>query len=917
MHNNNIDVLCLSETFLNPDKSLPLLNEFTIYRTDRDKEHKKKGGGGVVILAKPFLKTSNFIIKSIQNSPPYNCEICAAKIKLNNFKTIIVVTVYRPPGTVKSVLTNDFKEIKSALKEVCSLNFPVIVNGDFNLPEKIHYDQLCRLFNKFHLTQLVNENTRDDSRLDLIFTNSNKLSNTTVFEPHLSDHKAVQADYLFQKRTIQTKTITFRNYNNINYEAIATDLSSRAAAFKLGDNIDSNFAEFTNTLRDIFDKHAPILRKTFREYPKRLIINPETAQLMKLRNKIYKQYSTSKYIGHREQIKELNKKVKLMITRDAKIGVAEKIDKRGLWQTINQYIKPKADIKIPFTAEEINTHFTQISTSCPNDTDSASNDTNSSDSELFNLHPVSTMAISKAWAKMKHKTSTSEDANGISHLMMDFAIKCPPMCDVICKLFNQSIQLKQTPALIKIAKIIPLPKTAEVKNLNDIRPISILPVIAKILEKLVYQQLISYLVRNNLISDAQYGFRPMHSTKHAELLILNMVHNQFKQNNLAGVVGLDIAKAFDTVDRNILLSKLQNNFKIDKNWFASYINDRQQYVSIHNLDSSIMSTTAGISQGGGVSGIIFSMMINDLPSHLSNNQMTLYADDSQIIQPMTKDTLDQDLMTIEQTCQQALIWMKTNKLKVNAEKTTLIIHSKHKDEFVDNAQIKVGNAHIKSKTFVKSLGLLKDNQLKWDTHINELIKKCNRSLWTIRSLYHYINIAQRKQLVESLILSKLYYMISVWGECKQTIIKLVYKVFRSCQKLVLGAYPTNEEYKELGWLPPSLQYEYEIAVLAFQIKNKLCPPTFRTFFNESLIQQRQTRSGECKIIDKNSCSDHLQYIIMSNWIKIPEEIRNNNNINIFKKGLKLHYLQSYYVDDDENCCTYSFIDTVISNAMNN
>jgi len=199
--------------------------------------------------------------------------------------------------------------------------------------------------------------------------------------------------------------------------------------------------------------------------------------------------------------------------------------------------------------------------------------------------------------------------------------------------------------------------------------VSILPVPAKLLEKCAYPQLIEHIVNEEILSQYQFGFRPKHSTKHAELHINNIVKSAIENKSACAIVGIDIEKAFDTVHRATLLHKLEN-YNISSEWFAAYINNRRQYVLHNNEKSNEISTESGLAQGGCLSGILFSIMINDLPTVITHSQPCLYADDTQIAKQISPKTTANDISLLEEDCLNVLKWMELNKLRVNVNKTT-------------------------------------------------------------------------------------------------------------------------------------------------------------------------------------------------------------------------------------------------------
>ena len=216
------------------------------------------------------------------------------------------------------------------------------------------------------------------------------------------------------------------------------------------------------------------------------------------------------------------------------------------------------------------------------------------------------------------------------------------------------------------------------EDMNNYRPMSVISIVAKKMEKLVYNQLYEYFTENDLLKTSQHGFRPNHSTVTAMLEIVNKWFHNIDIGQLNGVVFLDLKKAFDTVDHEIFLHKLYlYGIKgIALNWFRSYISNRGQYCQVNDHLSHSLQMVCGIPQGSILGPLLFLIYVNDLPNCLKYTRCNMFADATQI--DTSSNNIDSIANTLNEDLANISDWMKANKLSLNASKTEYMVIGSHK-----------------------------------------------------------------------------------------------------------------------------------------------------------------------------------------------------------------------------------------------
>ena len=289
-------------------------------------------------------------------------------------------------------------------------------------------------------------------------------------------------------------------------------------------------------------------------------------------------------------------------------------------------------------------------------------------------------------------------------------------------IFNASLQSGQVPAEFKAARVVPLFKKGKAEDMDNYRPISILPILSKVLERVVHQQVYHYLQSNKILNPFQCGFRKCHSAEFAALSFADTIRRNIDQGQLTRAVFIDLRKAFDTVNHELLLHKLSNLGVIDDElaWFENYLQDRTQVVDYQGVSSDPEGVSVGVPQGSILGPLLFILHVNDLPEAVIRCNLLMYADDTVLFYSASQasiieEKLNEELSVIER-------WLYKNSLFLNVSKTEAMLFGTSPRLSKVNSFVITGNGSpIKRVSQFKYLGVVFDERLSWNDHVKYIV----------------------------------------------------------------------------------------------------------------------------------------------------------------------------------------------------
>lgn len=383
-------------------------------------------------------------------------------------------------------------------------------------------------------------------------------------------------------------------------------------------------------------------------------------------------------------------------------------------------------------------------------------------SKRFKFKPVSVNQVCKLLASLN--TSKAHGVDGIVARSLKTAAK--ELALPLATIFNYSLITGAIPEEWKRAQVTPIFKDGSRQDTSNYRPISVIPLCMKVFEKVVHAQLYEHISHNNLLNQFQSGFRSGYSTTTALRDVSDYLYDQRRLGNMSGAIYLDLKKAFDTVDPDILLQKLFaiGIQEMEFQWFKSYFTDRSQRVSVNGASSDTLPIECGVPQGSILVPLLFTLYINDLPEVTKHSKVVLYADDTALL--VSSKNLAEIQTKLSEDLDSVNLWLAENRLTLNAKKTKCMLFgspqklAKVRDELL----IQIDGEPLENVLVFKYLGLWLDPVLNWKHHVNCIAKKVSQRLGIQSRIRPYISADTANTLYKSMIAPIISYGDIIWSK---------------------------------------------------------------------------------------------------------------------------------------------------------
>lgn len=902
--NQSSDILLIAESWLDSQETfLYKLKGYTALHSCRDGI-----GGGVSIYVKEEME----IIELEQSKQNELVNWTCIKVLEHN---LIISLIYRPPSysylNFLNQLENIFQKYPKNHLIVGDFNINLL---DLNSLESARFKNLV-FINNFQIKNTIsNESatriaTNSRSIIDLVLIDKNCKYNCKVIVTPISfsDHNQLLIDIIHNRKVAMPKiNYEFKAINHIKFKSLFEN--------KICDNNTiTSFGALTDLITSCKSRSEYVKSVRSRQ---NYWMDQEVLNLMKDRDRLYKikiRKPNDVQIAENFNVlkNKINNKIRVLKNRHFKNEWEQTgTNSRRQWQFINRLVKEGyCETKInsliiddteiqdkDLIVNKLNEHFTEIGTNIMKEVEAERQAFN------YNIHNneinignscyleyTNEAEVLEVILELKPNSAPGHDQISVKDILNLQQYITPILKVLIDSVFTSGI----FPDELKVSKMSPIYKAGAKTSPNNYRPISVLSVFSKILEKIIKKRMLSFIEKFIQVDKYQYGFIKNSNTLSATVDFVDFISRALDKSQLVVAVFIDLKKAFDVVDISLLLEKLSGmGFRgAIHGLIETYLINRQQYVKLNKYSSGFLISRSGVPQGSVLGPLLYSLYVLSLKYSRVNARYFTFADDTVLV--YTGNDENDLCFEVNADLKKYMNWLYCNKLKINSDKTKYILF-KQKNKITDNITIQMNNVSIEQVSHIKYLGLVVDDKLTWSMHMNYMREKILPIIPALFKHRYYLTKKSKYNVYNAFVLPHLRYLIPVWGSGAQCHITNIITLQNTVVKILFNFDRlTNSDmlYRELNISPIIKIYEFEQDKLMHKILKQSQKSNINIVLSND-VHQYNTRSN-CDIyqtVTKTNIGLNNPIVRASkSYNKLPGEIKNISNFNTFVIRLK-HYL---------------------------
>ena len=910
----NIDILCLTETWLKP-KHMNSTLEIAGYQPPIRRDRLVRRGGGVAIYVRNGLALSPISL----SGSDMDIECLGVRVDLPKQTKLLVFVAYCPPD-------KDMCEFLDSLETVLCphVHKNICLVGDFNAKHAAWFPQQAtdsagenlKLFtDSLELFQVVDCPTYNTcqgsspSLLDLIFTNQPSRVLSSCVLPPIADHCPVQVSFSLRKSQQPKPYVsTHYLYSECNPQNLLQRLAETDWSFVSSGSVDQAVSVWTHVFMTVCNEHVPKKSVRVGSSSKPWYSN-YLRYLGSCRDRLFKRCRGK---SRTSAVFEAYRKTRNLLVAELRIAkqryfgrlgrrlLSADLDPDRWWRLAKKACGWTMPKRIPPLLSDgqlvtlpskqaclFNEHFQRQCSASPAALQPRCDSAGNTRCRPFSFSPINGDDVLSKLTHLRAGKSPGEDV--ITNQLLKLA--APEIAESLAVLFNRSLSEGKFPSAWKIGSVSPILKAG--KNPSEpvsYRPVTLLSCLSKVLERLVHDQLLKYCLAENVIPDEQFGFLKGRSAEWQLLSVLEDWHAALEKHHIVHAAFLDASKAFDRVDHSALLAILQDIgiCGVALNWFHSYLSDRLIQTRVSGVLSTKLPITSGVPQGSVLGPLLFLLYFKDIPSS-TDASSALFADDTLLYRT---DCQGNGQCSLSSNLSQFSLWSDRTKVQVNASKS---------------ANLSVGTKRSECSCFYEKLiipkvldhnhlGVTVSCDLKWSKHISNLIRNASpgSNLCKILAYRHHLPDGIIKKFYTAFVRPKLEYSSAVWCGASKSCLRRLERQQIQVARAISGmrdpvAALSTAELATLSW-----RRRVHCLEVLWKLVNNQGPPQLRKLLPSpvSLRSPRVLRSRHSLQFPQCRTTSRLSSFFgwtIPIWNSLPTELVLSASVSVFRNKLKQYF----------------------------